>query len=59
MKEEALMVLKVKLHKHSKFVVRDSARLFNDKEMNNLVEMLSTYVRSGCEVKVEIWGIEK
>lgn len=56
--KEKVMVLKVKENKNSKFVEKDSARLFNNEEMEKFGEMVSAYVSCGCEIKVEMKEME-
>lgn len=56
--KEKVTVLKVKENKNSKFVEKDRARLFNNEEMEKLVEMVSAYVSCGCEIKVEMKEME-
>lgn len=57
--KEQVMVLKVKENKDSRFQEKKSARLFNNEEMDKLVELVSAYVRCGVDVKVELQEMEK
>jgi len=56
--KEKVMILKVKENKSSRFYEKSSARLFNNKEMEKLKEMISACVNCGCEIKVEMKEME-
>ena len=56
--QQQLMILKVKETKTSRFKEKSSARLFNNKEMQKFVELVSAYVNCGCDVKVEYKEME-
>lgn len=51
---EKIMVLKVKENNRSRFYEKKSARLFNNDEMQKLIDMTSACINCGCEVKVEL-----
>ena len=56
--KEKVMVLKVKENKSSRFQEKKSARLFNNEEMEKLVELVSAYVSCGCDVRTELQEVE-
>lgn len=58
MKKEQIMILKVKEFKNSGFKEKSSARLFNNEEMQKLIELMSAYVNCGCDVKAELQEME-
>ena len=57
-KVEMVMVLKVKENQDSRFYEKKSARLFNNDEMKKLVDLASSCVMCGCEIKVELQEME-
>ena len=57
-KQVMITVLKVKENKNSRFYETKSARLFNNDEMEKLVDLASSCVRCGCEIKVELKEME-
>lgn len=58
MKKVVVMVLKVKENQNSRFYEKKSARLFNSDEMEKLVDLASSCVMCGCEIKVELQEME-